>query len=745
MNARRRLVPAVSRMLLAALLAGAMALVPSTGSAVPVAGHSDTLVFVPEADAYVDAAQPTVSFGTSNYLWVDAGSVKQSFVRFRLGGLTGRTVTDVRLRMYQTDASPVGGTVWSITSNDWDESVTWESRPAVDGGALGTFGAVEALTWYEVALDRSILSGDGPISFAIDSVDSDGARWASREHVSPPQLAVELEPVESDSFTFTPEADAYVDSSQPDVGFGEATSMWVDASPVKQAFLRFDVAGVAGHTVTGVRLRLRQTDVSPLGGRVFAMSSNDWGEDVTWNSRPAIDGGLLGTFGAVAGGRWYEADLVPTAVAGDGTISLAIDSTDADGARWRSRENVEVPQLIVDVARVDGLVRDGLTEVAAPFLGSSDPSLYAGNHRTAVTQSGRLLALHGRHGQGVQLAWRDPGGGWMMMSRGEAENGLLLGGTGTGDWVASIAVGRDSSGEEHAWVVWSGSTAQSSAPAELRRLSDLDSADGPTVGPATTVSSSGLGNSKVDVALETASDGSLRGCIAWLQRIGSSSWNVKVTWFTDPRRRPAGVPRRQEPVQRDLRRKERLPGAGRRRPAAGGAEPRGPAPGLRTRRSGAPGDLDRGGQGDRHRRELGSRGRRADHRRGARRRGERCGRPRDRGTAILGERRVGHRRPPADRVPRPIGGRGRDGSGAGDGPGRRRARGFSGLQALRRVGRDRPDRDRPGGRRQPRVAELAPSVGREAPADRSGAIGRPQSDGRPGPGSTTVGFPRTGS
>jgi hypothetical protein len=533
MNAVGRLVPAVSRTLLAVLLAGALALVPSTGSAAPAAGRPDTLVFVPEADAYVDAAQPSVSFGTSNYLWVDASSVKQSFVKFRLGGVTGRTVTDARLRMYQTDASPFGGNIWSIASNEWDESVTWDSRPAIDGPMLGTFGAVEALTWYDVAVDTSILPGDGPISLAVDSVDSDGARWASREHVSQPQLIVELEPVESDSFTFTPEADAYVDASQPDASFGVATSMWVDASPVKQSFLRFEVAGVAGRTVTGVRLRLRQTDASPSGGRVFGTSSSDWGENVTWNSRPAIDGGLLGTFGAVAGGRWYEADLVPTAVAGDGTISVAIDSANADGARWRSRENVEVPQLIVEVARVDGLVREGLTEVAAPFIGSSDPTFYAGNHRIAATRSGRLLAVYGRHGQGVQLAWRDPGGGWMMISRGEAENGLVLGGTGTGDWVASIAVGTDSSGEEHAWVVWSGSTAQSAASVELRRLSDLDSADGPTVGPVATVSAAGLGNSKVDVALETASDGSLRGCVAWLQRVGSSSWNVMATWFTD--------------------------------------------------------------------------------------------------------------------------------------------------------------------------------------------------------------------
>jgi hypothetical protein len=533
MKPDRPLRPALTRLLLGALIAGTIALAPSAGTATPATGPADTLVFVPEADAYVDSAQPSASFGSSNYLWVDAGSVKQSFLRFRLTGLTGRTVTGARLRMYQTDASPFGGNVWSISSSEWDESVTWDTRPAIDGPQLGAFGNVEALTWYEVTVDPSIVPVDGPISLAVDSTDTDGARWASREHASKPQLIVELAPVEADSFTFTPEADAYVDASQPDASFGTAASMWVDASPVKQALLRFDLTGLAGRTVTGVRLRLHQIDSSALGGRVFAISSNDWDESVTWNSRPAIDGDLLGSFGAVATGAWYEADLVPTAVVGEGTISVAIDSTDADGARWRTRENVELPQLIVDVARDAGLIREGLSEVAAPYLGSSDPTSFASNHRLAVTETGRQLTVFGRHAQGVQLMWRDPGGGWMMKTRGEAENGLVLGGTGTGDWAASILVGPDSSGEEHAWVVWSGTTAQSTASVQLRRLSDLDSPDGPTVGPVTTVSSSGLGNSKVDAAFETAADGSLRGCIAWLQRVGSSSWNVMIIWFTD--------------------------------------------------------------------------------------------------------------------------------------------------------------------------------------------------------------------
>ncbi|MGH2572455.1 MAG: DUF7594 domain-containing protein [Actinomycetota bacterium] len=494
---------------------------------------TDVFTFGPEADAYVDSAQPSTSFGASRYLWVDASSVKRSFLRFQLTGLNGRTLTSVRLRLYQTDASPLGGSVWSMSSNAWDESVTWQTRPAIDGSLLGSFESVQPSTWYELGLDQSLITGDGPLSLAMDSSHSDGARWGSREHARPPQLVVEAVPIESDSFSFVPEADTYVDSSRPASSFGTSSSLYADASPVKQSFLRFRVAGIEGRTVTRVRLRLYQTDSSPLGGRVHSITSNIWTELMTWETRPAVDGPLLGVFGTVASGRWYEANLGSSAVASDGPLSLAILSTSSNGARWGSGQHAEFPQLVVDVSRVPGLTLDGLSQVAAPYFGSSDPTYFAANRRLALTEGGRMLAVFGRHSRGVQLAWRDPGGGWMTRTIGAVGNGLLLGGSGTGDWPASIAVARDSAGRQHAWAVWSGSNSQSGASVMLRRLSDLDSAEGPTVGPIVVVPSAGIGNSKVDLAFESAPDGSLRGCIAWLQRIDASSWNVAVTWFTD--------------------------------------------------------------------------------------------------------------------------------------------------------------------------------------------------------------------
>ena len=126
------------------------------------------------------------------------------------------------------------------------------------------------------------------------------------------------------------------------------------------------------------------------------------------------------------------------------------------------------------------------SRVAAPAEGSSDPTWYASNRRVAVTSRGRVLVVHGSHLQGVQLKWKDPGEPWRKKTTGRVTDGLLLRGTGTGDWTASIDVARDRDGRQHAWVVWSGWSATNPQTLTMRRLTRLDSPDGPQVGPGVT-------------------------------------------------------------------------------------------------------------------------------------------------------------------------------------------------------------------------------------------------------------------
>jgi len=336
-----------------------------------------------------------------------------------------------------------------------------------------------------------------------------------------------------DRFVFTPVADTFVNDADPGSSFGKLGNWWVDSSPTRQSFLRFDLSNIGGRTVVDVRLRLYQLDSSNTGGRVFSISENNWDESMTWNNRPAIDGPQLGSFGVVAKKLWYEADLGAMTLV-DGPVSFALDSPDTNGADWSSRESFQPPKLIVEVDPVPGLVLDGLSQVANPYLGSSDPTYYPGNHRLTMTSGGRILAVHGRHKTGVQLVWRDPAGGWQTTTTGDVPEGLLEPDPGsTGDWPASIAVAPDSTGEQHAWVVWSGYTTAVERPVHMRRLSDLVSPNGPTVGPLVTIREAGEGNARVDLAFEDAPDGSKRGAVSYYRQTGTSAYEEVVVWFTD--------------------------------------------------------------------------------------------------------------------------------------------------------------------------------------------------------------------
>jgi hypothetical protein len=153
------------------------------------------------------------------------------------------------------------------------------------------------------------------------------------------------------TLAFTPVADAYVDSSLPDSHFGSYTHFSVDASPVQESYLKFELAGLSG-TISSAKLRLYVPSVaywgSEGGGSVAKMSNTTWSEaSVTYNTRPAIDGPTLATLGAVNAGQWYELDVTP-AVTGNGTLSLGMKSSSSNGAHYASRESgAFAPQLQV--------------------------------------------------------------------------------------------------------------------------------------------------------------------------------------------------------------------------------------------------------------------------------------------------------------------------------------------------------------------------------------------------------------
>ncbi len=165
------------RSLLFLLLAGSLLFSVTRGKA--QTGPTEALTFAPVADTYVESAAPATTFNTDPRLRVDADPVRVSYLRFAVAGLNGRPVQKARLRLGVAGASTAGGTIHRIADNGWNEAtVTFDTRPAVDGPGLHTLGAITIGQVAEFILDGAI-TGDGTYSFALDSASIDAASYNS--------------------------------------------------------------------------------------------------------------------------------------------------------------------------------------------------------------------------------------------------------------------------------------------------------------------------------------------------------------------------------------------------------------------------------------------------------------------------------------------------------------------------------------------------------------------------------------
>jgi len=153
------------------------------------------LVFTPDADTWVQSDLPNNNYGGKPLIKVDNDPIKQSLLRFTVSGVGGGSIANVTLRLYCTDASTDGGTVYQVADNSWQEStVTWNTAPAA-GSAIGSLGAVAAGTWEEIDVS-SFVVGDGTYSIEIAKTSSNAAFYESKEGTAgfAPQLVVTLGP-----------------------------------------------------------------------------------------------------------------------------------------------------------------------------------------------------------------------------------------------------------------------------------------------------------------------------------------------------------------------------------------------------------------------------------------------------------------------------------------------------------------------------------------------------------------------
>jgi hypothetical protein len=337
-------------------------------------GSGTTLRFSAEADTHVQEAQPSTNFGGALALEVDGSPQSETYLRFRLEGLSGQVVS-AKLRLFSSNPTSQGPVLYA-TSATWDErTVTWASRPARQGSAVATLGAVALNEWVEFDV-TSLVSGNGVLSVALSARSSDGVDFRSREAAEhTPELVVTLAgeeppPPTGETRTFGAVADVYTDEAS-EYGNFNGPELRVDLSPSRlTSFLRFDLSGLQGD-VASARLRLFVLNGTSDGPEVWT-TPVDWQEtSVSYANEPHTESGPVANAGPVVPGTWLELD-VTGAFLGGPYVSLALAAMSADGAGFASNGHPDAslrPQLVVKTRVVRCTPSGGDSPVSGTYQG----------------------------------------------------------------------------------------------------------------------------------------------------------------------------------------------------------------------------------------------------------------------------------------------------------------------------------------------------------------------------------------
>ena len=178
--------------------------------------------------------------------------------------------------------------------------------------------------------------------YSVDAFDGAGNHSAASNPVSVTTPDVPT------SLTLSPEADTYVNAGSPTSNYGSSTSLRADASPDLHSYIRFNIQGTGGASVSRARLFIYASSGSSNNLVIQAVNDNSWGELTTnYNNAPTL-GSVLASVPSVIGGTWLEFD-VTSYVTGDGLLSFGVSTSGATAIGLASRESgANAPQLIVD-------------------------------------------------------------------------------------------------------------------------------------------------------------------------------------------------------------------------------------------------------------------------------------------------------------------------------------------------------------------------------------------------------------
>ncbi len=169
------------------------------GTATSASDFTVTITLNPTDDARVNSANPSTNYGSSSTLRLrkSSSTTINSYLKFNVSGLSG-PVQSAKLRLYVTDSSKSGGSVYLVSNNyegtttPWTEGgLNWSNAPAIAGTALSSAGAVSVESWVEFDVTPAI-TGEAIYSFGLKTTSSDAVYYNSKESSNKPELVVQL-------------------------------------------------------------------------------------------------------------------------------------------------------------------------------------------------------------------------------------------------------------------------------------------------------------------------------------------------------------------------------------------------------------------------------------------------------------------------------------------------------------------------------------------------------------------------
>ena len=148
-------------------------------------------VYFPDHDSKVKSSRPSSNYGDDVTLRTkldSGGSTYVSYLQFAVTGLSEPPVS-ATLRLYVTDGSNDGGTLYSLNETFDEDTVTYSNAPVCGGTPIASAGAVSTGEWVEFDLTAEI-SASGIYGWCFSSSSSNSVYYSSKEGVNPPELVV---------------------------------------------------------------------------------------------------------------------------------------------------------------------------------------------------------------------------------------------------------------------------------------------------------------------------------------------------------------------------------------------------------------------------------------------------------------------------------------------------------------------------------------------------------------------------